>query len=244
MTCATTRPGPLHCPTLPESIQATLDLLPRGRAWPANDGGGMLARFLVWLSALVPAVLPAAWPIGFVQTGFISAFGAVRNYLETRLCDLRLEFWCATHKETHDLWMQEYGLPDPCDPFPDLCTKVAALGGARCEYFNAIVSRIGWVIDCLNEVTACGSRTGCARAGTATAGYNRVIGLILRVHTGEDFTTRYIASGRQITPRAGRMRAGQRPACDYVLTEIPSTHPARCLVERIAPAHVSIEYVA
>jgi hypothetical protein len=33
--------------------------------------------------------------------------------------------------------MAEYGLPDGCDPFPDLCTKVAAIGGTRCEYRRA-----------------------------------------------------------------------------------------------------------
>jgi heme/copper-type cytochrome/quinol oxidase subunit 4 len=39
------------------------------------------------------------------------------------------------------------------------------------------------------------------------------------------------------------MRSGQRPACDFVLSVIPTTVPVHCLMERIAPAHADIEYV-
>lgn len=238
MTCASMRDGPLHCPTFQESFSATLALLPRGRAWPANDGGGIAARYLAWLAALVG--IPVTWPFGYVQVAVFAAFASVRNFLETRLCALRLEFWCATHVETDDLWMAEYGLPDSCDPFPDLCTKVSAIGGARCEYFNAIVARIGWTVDCLDQLTRCGARCGCSRAGTAQAGLRRGTGLVLRVHTGQSPAV-VRGSFRQIIPRAGTMRAGQRPICDSVA--VPSIVPIRCLMDRIAPAHMVIEYV-
>jgi hypothetical protein len=235
MSCPADRPAPLRCPALEESIDATVKLLPRGRAWPVNDGGSTMARFLAWLAVLSSAPVVDTWPVGFVQAGYFAAVGAVRNYLETRLCALRLEFWCATHSETRDLWMLEYGLPDDCDPFPDLCTKVAATGGATCDYLNSIVSRIGWRVDCLNMQEQCGAKVGCSRAGTARAGWSRRVGLVLRVHTGElPLPTR-----RSLLPRVGCFRAGRRPSCAVA----PSIAPVRCLMDRIAPAHAVIEYV-
>jgi hypothetical protein len=108
------------------------------RAWQSNDGG---PREGVPTAAFEPAGFDAGAfatdsDVGSILYRFWAAVGAFRNFLESGFAILRLEFWCATHKETHDLWMKrEYGLPDPCDPFPDLCTKVAAIGGARCEYF-------------------------------------------------------------------------------------------------------------
>ena len=239
MICKSAQRAPFHCPTVEESIDATVALLPQGRAWPVNDGGGTLSRFRAWLSALAGAV-PAAWPVGYVQAGFWSAIGTVRNYAERRLCDLRLEFWCATHVETHPEWMREYGLPDDCDPFPDLCTKVRALGGQRCEYFNEIIARLGWRAECYERSDACGAKAGCAQAGCAQTGNSRRLGLLIKVHTGEPNVQPSIER-RYVPPRAGRMRAGQRPSCDTI--EHPSIAPIRCLMDRIAPAHVEIQYV-
>ena len=91
-------------------MSATLALLPRGRAWPVNDGAGVLARFLAWIDALAGAVPPrAAWPAGYVQTGFYAAIAAVRNFIETQVCALRLEFWCASQTLTRANWLREYG---------------------------------------------------------------------------------------------------------------------------------------
>lgn len=238
MTCSTTA-TPFRCPTLDESIAATVALLPRGRAWPVNDGGGVIFRFRTWLAALAGAV-PQAWPLGYVQAGYWSAAGAVRNYLEARLCALRLEFWCATHVETDAEWMREYGLPDSCDPFPDLCLKVKALGGQRCEYFNEIIARLGWRAECFEKSESCGSRAGCSFAGHATAGNSRALGLIIKVHTGEPNVAPTIET-RYVPPRSGRFRAGQHASCDTI--EHPSIEPIRCLMDRIAPAHVVIQYL-
>lgn len=211
MTCPQTS-APFRCPTFDEVRGALLALLPRGRAWGNHDGG--------------------PWP-HTVLYGYWSAVAALFYFLHERLCALRLEFWCATKSETHDLWMREYGLPDPCDPFPDLCAKVAALGGQRCEYFQFIASRAGWVIECLDYATQCGSRAGCGLAGTAQTGFSRGLHLVIKVYTGD--SPAFI--GRTHTPpHAGRMRAGQRIAC------APDISGLQCLIERIAPAHVEIIY--
>lgn len=227
--------APFRCPTLQESIDATIALLPRGRAWQSNEGGPR------------PIQLAAFEPTAFDQTAFATksndgsilyrfwaAVGNVRNYLESRLCALRLEFWCATHKETHDLWMREYGLPDACDPFPDLCTKVAALGGARCEYFNEIVSRVGWTVDCDDHSAACGDMMGCSVAGAAQMGASRANTLRITVHTHESPA---YTSGPQTPPLMGLVQMGTPITCG------PDITPLQCLMDRIAPAHVTIEYV-
>lgn len=213
-------PIPWHCPTVQESIDATLALLPRGRAWQTNESG----------------------PIpGSILYRFWQAVGVVRNYLETRLCALRLEFWCQTQSETTDQWMVEYGLPDPCDPFPDLCTKVRAIGGARCEYFNDIIARLGWTAECYERSQHCGARFGTSRFShrSETFGGTSALGLVIKVHTGEPNVAPTVISNFH-APRFGQFRFGHRPSCDSI--EVPSLSPIRCLMDRIAPAHVQIQY--
>ncbi|WP_315766488.1 hypothetical protein [Bradyrhizobium sp. SZCCHNS2005] len=148
-----------------------LQLLPRGRAWQSNEGGPLMG--------LVRAFDPGTFDDPPFQTrqrtqsvlaGFWRAIASVVTFILARYCDLRLEFWCATHKETHDLWMAEYGLPDACDPFPDLCTKVAAIGGVSCEYYAAVAARAGWSITCADITNDCGGSAGTFQAGCSWPG--------------------------------------------------------------------------
>ena len=181
-------PPPFVCPALTESINATAALLPRGRAWPARDQG-LMARFLAWLAALPasPPPAPSQWPTGYVQCGFIAALGTVRNWIEGRLCALKQEFWCASASQTLDLWNAEYGLPDPCDPFPNLCAKVGATGGASCDYFVGVARAAGWSISCAADAGFCGSLAGPATlAGLATAGGTVLVGLTITVLLAAD----------------------------------------------------------
>jgi hypothetical protein len=243
MTCTDARPAPLRCPTLDESIGATVALLPSGRAWPVNDGGGLLARYRAWLAALAAVPSRDAWPAGYVQAGLLSVIGAARHFIESRVCALLQEFWCATQSETRAEWMNEYGLPDDCDPFPDLCTKAAARGGSRCDYFNSIIARLGWRAECFEASDFCGSRYGKGKFGArgSTFGGSRALGLVVKVHVGPPVVVPTVAT-RYRRNRYGAIRFGQRPSCDTI--EHPSIQPVRCLMERIAPAHVQIQYVA
>lgn len=134
----------LYCPSHDEITGEALKLLPRGRAWRSREGGPETTSTLY---------------------KFWRAVAFVYAYLTSRLCALRLEFWCATMSETEDQWMKEYGLPDYCEPFPDLCVKVAALGGTRCEYYTEMAARFGWNIVCDDP---CGSKTGCFKTGPGT----------------------------------------------------------------------------
>lgn len=234
MPCPQLAPAPLRCPTFVESFEATAAIAPKGDAWPVNDGGGTVHRYLQWLPALASPPAAADWPIGFVQAGWFAALASVRNYVETRLCELREEFWCATHVETHAEWMAEYGLPDACDPFPDLCVKVAAIGGTRCEYYAEIAARAGWEIECFDDVAQCGAETGCAEAGCSEASGRTVLcRIVIRVDL--ELSAAYTDLW-QVQPFAGCMEAGFPLACE------PNIDRLKCILERIVHAEVEIVY--
>lgn len=223
---------PFHCPTFVESFLATCALWPRGRAWPVSDGSTP-TNYLNWLAALVG--LPAKWPTGFVQAGYSAALAWLRNYAETRLCALRLEFWCQTQTETNDQWMIEYGLPDDCDPFPDLCTKVAAIGGTRCEYYAAIAARAGWTITCTTIVNDCGNGAGCFQTGCDTTGPLAVGSkIVITVFLG---ASPAYSAPLTVLPFVGHFMVGGDLGCSPDLT------PLQCILERVVHAHVTIQYV-
>lgn len=200
----------LACPSAEELTEQALKLLPRGRAWRSREGGPEPASTLhqFWRSVAEPFA-----------------------FLHERLCALRREFWCATHVETHDLWMAEYGLPDACDPFPDLCTKVAAIGGTRCEYYAAIAARSGWTIRCS---LGCGDEAGCFEAGCGEVGLGVRPGQILV----EVFLSESQGYGALIDggPWCGLMQADDDLACE------PDIGPLKCIIERIAHAEIEVLY--
>jgi hypothetical protein len=132
-----------------------LRLLPRGRAWQSNEGGPLPYHVAAFDPAVFdPAVFDAEDKPGTILFRFIAALSHVFHFLRARLCSLRLEIWCQTKNETTPEWLAEYALPDDCDPFPDLCEKVAALGGSRCEYFNARIARKGWRVPSVAAVVS------------------------------------------------------------------------------------------
>lgn len=234
-TCQTTRPAPLRCPTREEIRDAILAILPGGRAWQTREGGPF--------AGIQPAFQENAFQeSAFTQVSkrrsklyeFWWAISGLLLFVYNRLCDLRLEFWCATHRETHDLWMAEYGLPDPCDPFPDLCTKVAAIGGTRCEYYSMIAARAGWTISCDISRSLCGGRAGCAKAGRSRPGNRSSAAvMIIRVFTKE--SPAFVA-GRSLASKAGRLKAGRGLTC------APNINPLRCILDRVVHAEILTHY--
>ncbi len=241
--CEAARPAPLRCPSPAEVLESALALLPRGRAWQSNEGGPV--------AEIVAEFSPDDFSSddfatrsrrGSTLRKFWQAVADVFAFVNQRLCDLRLEFWCATHAETHDLWMAEYALPDPCDPFPDLCAKVAAIGGTRCEYYAEVAARAGWSISC-DELIRCGTRTGArfARTGCARVGSRRWPSL-LRVRVDMAASPAYVSSGlRRRKPRTGAFRAGRRLSCAFDPTAIEIA-PLECLMSRVVHAEILIQY--
>ncbi|UPT85180.1 hypothetical protein HAP41_0000033365 [Bradyrhizobium barranii subsp. apii] len=216
-----------------------LSLLPRGRAWQTNEGAPMPGQEIGFSpDAFDGDAYSATRTTVSILYQYWRSYAVVLHYLTQRLCDLRMEFWCQSVKETRDEWMVEYGLPDDCDPFPDLCTKVAAIGGTRCEYYQAVAARSGWSIECNEEIGFCGSRAGGrAFAGRARAG--RVVGaaaLRIIVHLNE--SSAFQPRGRYLASRAGRMRAGRRVSCG------PDLSPLKCILSRIVHAEIQLTFEA
>lgn len=225
-----------RCPTRLQVFRQLLMLLPRGRAWQTGDPAGQ-AYTLTMAQA------------GFAQTGMFQTldrklsvlhafWSAVADYfyqLTQLLCAVRLEFWCATQSQTNDLWLAEYGLPDACDPFPDLCAKVAALGGTRCEYFSAIAARAGWSIDCDNVFSAICAMAGAYQAGQiGVGGEGGAATIRVTVHLNESVA--YL--GRlESQPLAGAFQAGKLLTCP------PDIGALICLLDRVVPAHVTVIYL-
>mgnify|MGYP001086257033 CR=1 FL=1 len=226
-----------RCPTFPEVLAATLALLPRGRAWQTRDGGPHPGSEI--------AFEPAAFDNEAFQTArrrpsvlwqFWAAVADVFTFVNQRLCDLRWEFWCATTNEQRDGWLKEYGLPDACDPFPDLCLKVAAIGGTRCEYYAVVAARAGWSIACIDS-GHCGTRVGSRRskAGRMKPGATR--GARITILVDLDSSPAFVGN-RFAKAKAGRLKAGRRLACG------PDMRVLECLLSRVIHAEIEVKYEA
>lgn len=163
------------------------------------------------------------------------SYAQVMHYLTERACALREEFWCSTVNETRPEWMVEYGLPDDCDPFPDLCTKVTAIGGTRCEYYAQVAARMGWTIECYELNVFCGTLMGNARMGNIRHG--TIAGRAqLRVKVYLNESPAY-EEGTNMEPiLMGRFRMGRRAGCG------PNINPLRCLMSRVVHAEIQIIY--
>lgn len=246
MTACTGAPSTDICPTQDEIIPQLLALLPRGRAWRTQRG--------------LPEPTSTIYKYWY-------ALANVWAWVNQRICALRQEFWCATAIETLDLWMAEYGLPDGCDPYPDLCTKVAALGGSRCDYYTAIAARAGWAITCTDLYDACGSQAGSGQAGCAITGRG-LPNAVMMITVSLSGSTAYVGGGAATPdsgnpfgatpPLAGRAYAGGSLACSLIEEESPSfagraftggllSCPTditgiECLLARIVSAHTLVIY--
>lgn len=233
-----TYPATFRCPTRDEIVNVLVALLPRGRAWQTHEGGPL------------PGIDVGFHPGGFNDDAFATDYrppsillmfwrsvADVSLFVHQRLCALRLEFWCKTASETRDQWLTEYGLPDLCDPFPDLCTKVAAIGGTRCEYYAYIAARAGWSLTCVEMINSCGARAGGrnALAGRMRSGRKRgaLVKIVVDIGQSPAFT-----GIRRARPMAGRMRsgAGRRLSCG------PDLGPLECLLARVVHAEILISY--
>ena len=125
----------LSCPTGP-----TPNVCPPTNADVMDSVLGLLPPGLAWEGAQIE---------GTVQNSYWRAYANVLNFLYARMCSFVDEFFCHTVNESLDQWVAEYGLNDPCDPYGNnLCAKVAATGGATCDYFVSIAQGAGWDIAC------------------------------------------------------------------------------------------------
>lgn len=224
----------MYCPNLDDVTSAVLKLLPRGRAWQTNDGLPMPGQDIGFdPSAYDGDAFSSVRTSPSILWQYWRSFAVVLQFATQRMCDLRQEFWCQSINETRDGWMTEYGLPDACDPYPDLCTKVTAIGGTQCQYYASVVAKSGWSITCLEALVSCGSRAGFARAGQARAG-RTMSQATLRVVVSQSQSPAMANIGPSLPPLAGRFRAGRRNSCG------PDLSPLLCILARIVHAELVI----
>ncbi|PZU95029.1 MAG: hypothetical protein DI527_02065 [Chelatococcus sp.] len=202
------------CPSDDEVAAALAALRPRGDAW--RHGG---------FDALE----------GSVMGGFFAALGAVFGPMHRRFCALVDEFFCSTAVETRDLWALDYGVPDGCDPFADVCEKVNAVGDSIPAYAEAAAARRGWSIAIAEEFI---TRVQSGRMRNGRMGTMRMAaaqGVAWRIAVDLAASSAYVAKDRR-KPLMGRMRLG------FAFTCGPDIEPLACLIRRIAPAHADLVF--
>lgn len=202
------------CPSDAEVSASIAALRPRGDAW-RNGGHDAIA--------------------GSTMGAFFDAFGEVAGEADRRICALVDEFFCSTAVETLDLWALEYGVPDGCDPFADVCEKVNAVGDSIPAYAEAAALRRGWSIEITEEFIAVAqsSRMGHGRMGAIRMAASQ--GVAWRIVVDLANSPSYVAADRR-KPLMGRMRLGFAFDCG------PDITPLSCLIRRIAPGHADLVF--
>jgi hypothetical protein len=223
------------CPTRLQIFRQLLLLLPRGRAWQSNEAAGQaFTAGMAQQGFAQPGLFQTLHRPLTVMHAFWSAVADFFFQLTQVLCAVRLEFWCATQSKTRELWLAEYGLPDACDPFPDLCAKVAALGGTNCAYYRQVAARAGWSIDCETLSSAICFEIGTfqlGNVGLGGAGGAAAIGVTVDLAASPAFQGRI-----DTRPQLGAFQLGNTLNCD------PDFAPLVCLLDRIGHAHVAVLY--
>lgn len=203
----------LTCPPLADFERALLLLQRRGRAWQNA---------------------PHEVTDDTVLRRFWRAVGAALKAANDRLCALRAEFFCGSAAETLDWWRADYGLPDPCDPFADVCAKVRAVGDTTPAYATAAALPLGWVIT-ISEEFIFAPQDSLVDHGFADALIcDALQGVVWRVAV-DSASPAYVGFGSSI-PYADNLYADRLLACD------PDLSALECLLRRIAPAHVDLVF--
>lgn len=172
---------------------------------------------------------------GSVMGGFFAGLGAAFGPTDRRVCDMVDEFFCSSAVETLDLWALEYGVPDGCDPFADICEKVNAVGDTIPAYAEAAALRRGWTItiseEFITRVEDC--CMGMGLMGTMVMGAEQ--GVTWRIVIDRAASPAWQAPA-STGPIMGLMLLGDALDCD------PDNEALRCLIRRIAPAHADLVF--
>lgn len=173
---------------------------------------------------------------GSVMGQVFGGLGASYGPAFRRVVDLVDEFYCSTALETVDAWAREYGVPDGCDPFADVCEKVNAVGDTTPAYAVAAAARRGWSITIdqvfITNVEDC--CCGLAQVGMASCGATNGVAWVISVSLSQ--SAAYVAQD-SYPPLAGLMRAGDMLDCPADIA------PLVCLLRRIGPAHADLDFI-
>jgi len=200
------------CPSDAEVAASIAALRPRGAAW-RNGGHDALA--------------------GSTMGDFFDSLGEVAGEADRRICALVDEYFCSSAVETRDLWALEYGVPDGCDPFADVCEKVNAVGDSIPAYAEAVALKRGWSIG-ITEVFVTAVEDGSIGMGLmGTMLMGAVNGVAWTITINLAASPSY-AVPLDVEPLMGLMLLGDGFNCG------PDIAPLVCLIRRIAPAHADL----
>ena len=174
------------CPTQDQLRPQLMALWPRGRAWA--EGG------------------PGREPGGGLY-GFTDALAALFAWVHAQICALGLEFFCQSQTLTTATWMEEYGLPDGCGPYQNLCAKVAADDSPQCAFYESVAAEYGYSVTCGWN---CALDAGAFEAGMTPGNTFSPATLIvvIDVNNSPAIVTQFTTMG----PVAGFLEPGM-PAC-------------------------------
>ena len=241
--CGAAGSDQFRCPTKWELWRQIMALLPRGRAWQTHEAGN--ERIIAAESSQAGIYELGSTGLGTepvverltVLQQYWAAYAEVLAHMHGRACALIEEFYCSTVSETLPQWWVEYGFPDDCEPWTDLCAKVRAQGGATCGYLSDLAASRGWVLECSNcPPASSNSSAGCASAGCATPCGCPPNNIYLTIHL--DQSPAYV-DPPQPPASAGNARAGSALAAACP----PRAEQLVCLIERFKPAHVRAFYI-
>lgn len=196
------------CPTQDQLRPQIMALWPRGPAW--GEGG------------------PGRDPGGGIY-GFTDALAAIFAWIHAQICALALEFFCDTETLTNAAWLEEYGLPDGCSPYPNVCAKVAADNSPQCGFYEAVAADYGYSITC---GVNCAYDAGGVEAGM-TAG-NTYDPATLIVVVDVDNSPAIVGQYTTMGPVAGFLEPGL-PACVVSLPPLYMGNVAGVLEAGMSP---------
>ncbi|PHQ72407.1 MAG: hypothetical protein COB93_00250 [Sneathiella sp.] len=205
---------PYKCPDREDLFRAFIMLLPRGRAWQTHDDG--VPRDQSWLQRYWWAV--AGESVVLWQS----------------ICSMTDQYFCDTVTYMRDELLADYGLPDECDPYGDICTRIAAYGDYGCEHWTAIAAAHGWDIVCSTFEQSCCGQAGHARAGymecnSSPSWLNSQINITINIATSTAYD-----DDPCLTNCVGYATTGWARACEI------SPDSLICLLEKTVPAHVQL----
>ncbi len=224
-----------RCPTKWELWQQTMASLPRGRAWQSHEDS--VERTVTGYSSEVDVFETGQTGVGAepiienltTLEQYWASHAEVLEYLHQRACALTEEFYCDTTAEQRQEWGVDYGFPDPCEPWDQLCAKVAAIGGATCAYLSEVAAARGWHVEC---VECNGPEAECLMADCdpLCECKNAIIEVLV------DTALSPASDADWLPMQADAMQADCHDECPPIPEEM------LCLIERIKPAHVLAIY--
>lgn len=238
MDCQIPINDPFRCPTKWELWRQILDLLPPGRAWQNHEEIGeyagteaaQIGTYELGGDVGMGAELNVQQLTGMQQ--YWAAYAEVSEYFHQRACALLEEYFCATANEQRAEWGIDYGFPDQCEPWDTLCAKVAAQGGATCEYLAQLASRNGWTVECHDCKQSRIAVADCTVADCTPLDCECEAAVIrIRIITA--------LSPAFVQPTPFNADAA---VADCTAPCIATPDQVRCLIERWKPAHVAAIY--